>query len=277
MINLAIEMFNLPNILTASNLLCGVLAIFMALSGQLEVACVLIYIAAILDFFDGFLARKLNQMSELGKQLDSLADMVTFGVAPGVLVTILLIVASEGGVYILNDISFSEMVYSRIHAFSNHLSKGEWSEISWWPFFGLVIPFFSLFRLAKFNIDTRQSESFIGLPTPANTIFFTAIPLLMAKYYYLDESNAVLDFILTPWVLIVIAVGMSLLLVAELPLFSLKFKNFKLKGNEIKFVFLASCLVMIPLLQAWSIPLIILLYIGLSVLQNVTNKSATTN
>jgi len=277
MIILALEMFNLPNILTASNLLCGVLAIFMAFSGQLELACVLIYFAAVLDFLDGFLARKLNQMSELGKQLDSLADMVTFGVAPGVLVTILLIVASEGGVYILSDISFSEMVYSRVHAFCNHISKGEWSEISLWPFFGLVIPFFSLFRLAKFNIDTRQSESFIGLPTPANTIFFTAFPLLMAKYYYLDEPNALLNFILTPWVLIVIAVGMSLLLVAELPLFSLKFKNFKFKGNEIKFIFLALCLVLIPTLLAWSIPLIILLYIGLSVFQNFQKKTVNSN
>lgn len=257
--------------------MCGILSIFLSLAGQLELACFLIYLAAVLDFFDGFIARKLNQMSELGKQLDSLADNVTFGVAPGVLMCVVLIFTTtnwelaapiNAGV-----LTFNEVVFAKNTIFLNNLSKGNWSAINPIIFTGLIIPFFSLFRLAKFNIDTRQSESFIGLPTPANTIFFTAFPLLMAKYYNLGESNAVLEFLLTPWVLIAIIVIMSLMLVAELPLFALKFKHFKFKGNEIRFIFLGACLLMIPLLLQWSIPMIIVLYLLLSVVDVQLKKA----
>lgn len=269
-------MFNLPNLLTAGNLKCGILSIFLAFSGQLEWACYLIYFAAILDFLDGFLARKLNQMSELGKQLDSLADMVTFGVAPGVLVCVLLIFQTTNIQVELEInrevLSFSELVFLKNRLFFEELSKGDLSSINFIVFFGLLIPFFSLFRLAKFNIDTRQSESFIGLPTPANTIFFTSFPLLMARYFNSGEENEVLNFVLSPWVLIGITLIMSLLLIAELPLFSLKFKHFKWKGNEIKFIFLGSCLVLIPILFAWAIPIIIILYLILSVIENKRKK-----
>lgn len=262
---LALRMFNIPNLFTAGNLLSGILSIFLALSGQLELACYFIYFAAILDFFDGFLARKLNVMSELGKQLDSLADMVTFGVAPGVLVMVILMVQTQGGLQFIEEIPFEEAVFIKTQGFLISLANG-FAEMNWMVFAGLIIPFFSLFRLAKFNIDTRQSESFIGLPTPANTIFFTSFPLLMAKYY--DQGgNAILEFILTPWVLIIIVLVMSLLLIAELPLFSLKFKHFRWKGNEIKFVFLGSSLVLILLLLAWSIPIIVTLYLILSVIE----------
>lgn len=267
-------MFNLPNLLTASNLLCGILSIFMAFSGQLEWACYLIYFAAILDFFDGFLARKLNQMSELGKQLDSLADMVTFGVSPGVIVCIILIIQTQNGLDFGSGSPFSEQAFLYISNFMNRLTAGNWNEINYICFAGLIIPFFSLFRLAKFNIDTRQSESFIGLPTPANTIFFTSFPLLMVYYYNSGEQNAVLDFILTPWILVIITFVMSLLLVAELPLFSLKFKHFKWSGNEVKLIFLGSCVILIPLLFAWAIPIIIILYLFLSVIENKRKKHA---
>lgn len=272
MCNLALEMFNLPNLLTAGNLKCGVLSIFMAFSGQLEIACYLIFFAAILDFFDGFLARKLNQMSELGKQLDSLADMVTFGVAPGILICVILIIQTQGGLDVHSGMSFSELAFTRINSFFSTLATGDFSKISFVCFSGLIIPFFSLFRLAKFNIDTRQSESFIGLPTPANTIFFTAFPLLMATYYKAGMESPILNFVLTPWVLVTIATLMSLLLIAELPLFSLKFKHFKWSGNEIKFIFLITCLILIPLLFAWAIPIIIILYLILSVIENKRKK-----
>lgn len=271
---LAPGMFNVPNLLTAGNLLCGTLSIFMAFSGRLEWACYLIYFAALLDFFDGFLARKLNQMSELGKQLDSLADMVTFGVAPGIIVCILLIIQMEGGVNSSAEVLFSEQVSLRINSFTSQLTAGNWNGIDYICFAGLIIPFFSLFRLAKFNIDTRQSESFIGLPTPANTIFFTSFPLLMTHDYATGTENAVLNFVLTPWVLILLTVAMSLLLVAELPLFALKFKHFRWKGNEIRFIFLGSCLILIPVLFAWAIPIIIILYLILSVLENKRKKLA---
>lgn len=271
---LAPKMFNLPNLFTASNLLCGILSIFLAFSGQLELACYFIYFAAVLDFFDGFLARKLNQMNELGKQLDSLADMVTFGVAPGVLVCMLLIIQMEGGLNLSSELSFSKQAHLRINSFTNQLSAGSWNGIDWICFAGLIIPFFSLFRLAKFNIDTRQLDSFIGLPTPANTIFFTSFPLLMAYYYNSGEENIVLNFVLTPWVLVSITLIMSLLLIIELPLFSLKFKHFKWVGNEIKYIFLGSCLILIPLLFAWAIPIIIILYLILSVIENKRKKHA---
>lgn len=267
---LALEMFNLPNLLTAGNLLCGILSIFMAFSGQLEFACYLIYFAAILDFFDGFLARKLNQMSELGKQLDSLADMVTFGVAPGILVCVILIVQTQGGLDFQPHPTLDFSTEVRTHIF--RFGTGFGAETNFLCFAGLVIPFFSLFRLAKFNIDTRQSESFIGLPTPANTIFFTSFPLLMAYHFNSNTESKMLDFILTPWVLVTLTVIMSLLLVAELPLFALKFKHFKWKGNEIRFLFLGACLILIPLLFAWAIPIIIILYLILSVIENKRKK-----
>lgn len=270
---LALEMFNIPNLLTASNLLCGILSIFLAFSGQLEASCLLIFLAAIFDFFDGFLARKLNQMSELGKQLDSLADMVTFGVAPGVLVCIVLIIQMEGGLannYF--DYSFSEASFMRIRSFMNELAKGNFRAIDLICFSGLIIPFFSLFRLAKFNVDTRQTENFIGLPTPANTIFFTSFPLLLGHYYARNEWNALLDYLLNPIVFVSIVLIMSFLLIAEIPLFSLKFKHFNWKGNEIKFIFLGSCLLLILLLFIWSIPIIIILYLILSVVENKRKK-----
>lgn len=267
------RMFNIPNLFTAGNLLSGVCSIILAFSGQLELACFLIYFAAILDFFDGFLARLLNQKSELGKQLDSLADMVTFGVAPGILVCLVLVIQTTDLRYI-PGLTFNEFVGMKIGQFLHLLSFGQWGMINWICLAGLIIPFFSMFRLAKFNIDSRQSESFIGLPTPANTIFFTAFPLLLASNYE-QSPNAVLDFLTTPWVLFAITVVMSLLLVAELPLFSLKFKHFKWKGNEVKFVFLLICVVLIPLLLAWSILIIITLYLILSIIENKRQKLTT--
>lgn len=246
----------------------------MVFSGQLEIACYLIYLAAVLDFLDGFIARKLNQMSELGKQLDSLADMVTFGVAPGILVCVLLIIQTQGGLSIKYDLSLSEQVFMSVTAFFSPIVSGDWSAVNYLCFSGLIIPFFSLFRLAKFNIDTRQSESFIGLPTPANTIFFTSFPLLIAYYYNAGIENNVLNTVLTPWVLISITTLMSVLLIAELPLFSLKFKHFKWNGNEIKFIFLGCCLILIPILFAWAIPIIIILYLILSVIENKRKKHA---
>jgi CDP-diacylglycerol--serine O-phosphatidyltransferase len=268
---LALEMFNLPNLLTAGNLISGILSIFMAFFGYLELACFLIYFAAILDFFDGFLARKLNQMSELGKQLDSLADMVTFGVAPGILVCVILIIQTQGGIEFSTHSTLDFATQIRSHIF--RFGTSSWTGTDILCFAGLIIPFFSLFRLAKFNIDTRQSESFIGLPTPANTIFFTSFPLLIVHYYKAGVENDLLNFVLNPWVLIGITLIMSLLLIAELPLFSLKFKHFKWKENEIKFIFLGSCLLLIAILIAWAIPIIIILYLILSVVENKRKKT----
>jgi len=149
----------------------------------------------------------------------------------------------------------------------------DFKDIDFLPFIALVIPFFSMFRLAKFNIDTRQSESFIGLPTPANTIFFMAFPMLLTTYGNTMgwEHDSILWFV-QPTVLIPIIVIMSLLLVAEIPLFALKFKSFKWQGNEIRYVFLISCGLLIPFLWIWSVPIIVLLYLILSIINNSIRK-----
>ena len=264
-------MFNIPNLFTASNMLCGIIAILLSVSGRIDLAPFAIYLGAILDFFDGFLARKLNQQGELGKQMDSLADMITFGVAPGVMMLVLLN-------YLLHKNEYSEFLplYSVISVsfsnFLNHLSNGK--SFNLLPLIALIIPFFSIFRLAKFNIDTRQSDSFIGLNTPANTIFFTSFPLL-CFYYHNDHTFAgeLVKTIVTPSVLVPLIILMSLMLVSEIPFFSFKFKHFKWKGNELRFLFLITCGILIPTILVWSIPIIILLYIILSVVENLFIKN----
>ncbi|MNK10514.1 phosphatidylglycerophosphate synthetase [compost metagenome] len=286
------KMFNIPNLFTASNMLCGIFAIILAFAGRIDIAPYFIFLAAVLDFFDGFIARLLKQQGELGKQLDSLADMISFGLAPGIIIMVILVgqttfidfeslfwhgeyVTSTTQVEIVNGDSFFslEMLTASLHSWGN--SFFEWKNINWLPFVALIIPFFSMFRLAKFNIDTRQSESFIGLPTPANTIFFMAFPLLLSKYGTTSGwEHDLIIWLIQPVVLIPIIVIMSLLLVAELPLFALKFKSFKWKGNEIRYIFLISCGILISTLLIWSIPIIVLLYLLLSFIQHILRKKS---
>jgi CDP-diacylglycerol--serine O-phosphatidyltransferase len=267
-------MFNIPNLFTATNFMCGITAIILSLSGRIDLAPFAIYLGAVLDFFDGFLARKLNQQGELGKQMDSLADVVTFGVAPGVMMMVLLSYLS------LNNVRFeADMQLDTILA----LSFETWVDSilslhirSFIPLIGLIIPFFSIFRLAKFNIDTRQSDSFIGLNTPANTIFFTSFPLLL--FIYQDDffiGNTFINSIISTYSLTPLIILMSVLLVSEIPFFSFKFKHFKWKGNELRYSFLITCGILIPTLLVWSIPIIILLYIILSIVENLFIKKAS--
>lgn len=287
------KMFNIPNLFTASNLLCGVFAIILAFAGRIDIAPYFIFLAAVLDFFDGFLARLLKQQGELGKQLDSLADMISFGLAPGIMILVILVgqttfVDPESlffahGEYITTsnkvEVEAAGTSFFSLEALNMSLQAWrtaffEWKNINWLPFLGLIIPFFSMFRLAKFNIDTRQSESFIGLPTPANTIFFMAFPLLLAKYgEKTGWEHDVILWLVQPAVLVPVVVIMSLLLIAELPLFALKFKNFNWKGNEVRYIFLISCGILISTLLIWSIPIIVLLYLILSFIQYILRKN----
>ena len=283
------RMFNIPNLLTAMNMLCGVFAILLAFAGRIDIAPYLIFLGAILDFFDGFLARLLKQQGELGKQLDSLADMITFGLAPGIMMMVILITQTtqvniEDVLWNGEYVTAGTVVETNGHlVFPYWMAIDVWKaefltfeKVNWLPFAALIIPFFSMFRLAKFNIDTRQSESFIGLPTPANTIFFMAFPLLLSQYGNTAgwEHDLIL-WLIQPLVLIPIIIGMSLMLVAELPLFALKFKSFQWKGNEIRYVFLISCGILIPVLQFWSIPIIVLLYLLLSIINNIRKADNT--
>jgi CDP-diacylglycerol---serine O-phosphatidyltransferase len=272
----------IPNLITAGNLLGGVLAIIFALTGRLEWAPYCIFISAILDFLDGFAARLLKVQSELGKQLDSLADMVTFGVAPGVMVFMMIKIAllrltMEG--QMIWAATFQDIQYLALYANANTLPANIINEftapafqLNYLPYIALLIPVMSMFRLAKFNLDARQSDSFIGLPTPANTLFFAVFPLLIMN----RPSSPYLTFeliVLNPWFLVISTIVMSILLVAELPLFALKFKSFSWKGNGIRYIFLTLAVVMLATLHWLAIPILIILYILLSVIQNLLKKN----
>ncbi|MFT2010318.1 CDP-alcohol phosphatidyltransferase family protein [Pontibacter sp. 13R65] len=229
---------HLPNAITCLNLFCGCLALYFAFNQQLHYAAYLVGIAAAFDFMDGLLARALKAYSEIGKQLDSLADMVSFGVVPGTIMFGLLSRADATPTGISEDVL---------------------------PFFGFVITIFSALRLAKFNIDTRQAESFIGVPTPACSIFISSLPLLLEASPLLYE-----DFILNPFFLLAITFIFSYLLIAELPLFALKFKNYSWQDNKTRFIFLILAIILLALIKFAAIPLIIVLYIILSVIKKTS-------
>lgn len=262
------SMFNIPNLLTASNMLCGILSILLSLSGRIDLAPYPIFLGAIFDFLDGFMARILKQQGELGKQLDSLADMVTFGLAPGIMMFALLI--QEFTVideflpsYISIRTSFFVWIHDGLYANSKN----------WVPLIALVIPIFSMFRLAKFNLDTRQTEGFIGLNTPANTLLLCTFPLILAQDFEVGSINyMVREFVMQTWFLIPLIIVLSILLVSEIPLFSLKFKHFKWKGNEIRFLFLITCSLLIPLTLYWSLGIIVILYVILSLIDNFLKR-----
>lgn len=223
----------LPNFITLLNLLSGVLGILWVLEGQPLYGAYFVILSATFDFFDGFAARLLKVQSDMGKELDSLADVVSFGVLPGIL------------------------LYS--------LTKSQ-TEASFLPYCTLIIPMLSAYRLAKFNLDTRQSDRFIGLPTPANALLLTTIPYLAARWPELSP------WLSSPIALVVIAWLTSLLLVAELPLIALKFKNSSFRDNSYRYALLvigAFCLVW---LQLAGIPLVILAYLLLSGMENMLRK-----
>lgn len=240
--------------MTLGNLLCGCLGILSAVSGELTLASYLIFIAGILDFLDGFVARLLKQHSEIGKQLDSLADMVTFGVLPSFI--LFMIISGEP----LCNTNYQP------YAFIGHASPNFKNFLL--AFIAFILALFSCLRLAKFNIDTRQSDSFIGVPTPANAFVVAAFPLIL-------EFNPEYKFlILNSTFLISYTLIMSYLLISEIPLFALKFKNFSWASNQIKYIFLILSVILLVSLQFVAIPLIIFLYIILSVINNFLPKNS---
>lgn len=237
-----------PNAITCGNLFCGCLAIVSAFNGNLVVSAYLVGIAAVLDFFDGFVARLLKVGGELGKQLDSLADMVTFGVVPGVIMFKLI----ERGMALPD---------SAVLAASTPLL----------PYFAFFITIFSGLRLAKFNIDTRQTDSFIGVPTPANSILICSLPLILE--FHNDGYDKSPLFLLNPYLLVALTIITSYLLVAELPLFALKFKKFNWGPNRIRYSFLIISMILLILFQFMAIPFIIFLYILFSIISNIRART----
>lgn len=240
---------HLPNALTCVNLLCGCLALTFILGGStggdsklhdLVFAAWFVAVAAVADFFDGLVARALRVSSPIGKDLDSLADMVSFGVVPGaIMLKLHLLPGLEGTIQ--PQLAFT----------------------------GFLITVFSALRLAKFNNDTRQTTSFIGLPTPACTLVVASLPLIVAY-----DQFGVKELLLNPWLLLGLTVLLSGLLVAELPLFALKFKNLKWLGNRRRFIFVALALVLVSMLRAAGIPLAVLLYVLLSVPGRVRSRDS---
>lgn len=215
---------SIPNMLTLANLFCGCVAVTYALSGDAVTAFWFVVAAAVFDFFDGFAARLLKAHSPIGADLDSLADMVSFGVAPSAVLFILGL---------------------------------EW--------FGFVVALFSALRLAKFNTDQRQTTEFIGLPTPANALFFMSI-----GYIVMSSSGSYLANVFsTRWFIYLLAATFSLLMVSEIRMFSLKFKSFRFGDNALRYSFIAVSAVLAAVLGVSAIPFVIVLYIIMSLARNL--------
>ncbi|MEC3907363.1 CDP-alcohol phosphatidyltransferase family protein [Tamlana sp. 2201CG12-4] len=246
----------IPNGLTLLNLLCGSIAVIFAVNNNFVAASLFVFLGIFFDFFDGFAARKLNVQSELGLQLDSLADMVTSGLVPGIVMFKLL----ELTIDVPESIMF----------------KNDWdNNLEWYsfklqvlPVLGLLITLASAYRLAKFNIDEDQQTYFKGLPTPANALLILSLPLILE----FQDSDLLNTIILNKWFLIGLIILSCYLLNSNIKLFALKFKDFSFKGNATRYSFIILCVVLLTVLKFAAIPMIILIYIIMSVLDNLTSK-----
>ena len=249
-------MVHLPNLITLMNLLFGSIAAVFAVLGRLEWAALFFLLGVLCDFLDGFLARILGVQSELGIQLDSLADLITSGLVPGLVMCQLLGMSVQGG---WNSGSF----------FIDALGQDSWMA-TWFPFIGLLITLSSAWRLARFNIDEDQAASFIGLPTPANALLILSLPLILL-YNGSEGSNAL---ILNTWFLTGLTLLSAYLLNAPLRLFALKFNGWGFRENGLKYIFLLLAVVLILTLQYLGIPLVILSYILFSLGMPKATKEA---
>jgi CDP-diacylglycerol--serine O-phosphatidyltransferase len=229
----------IPNIITLLNLFCGCIAVVFVSRLNYEMAFFFVCLGIFLDFFDGFFARLFKVAGDLGLQLDSLADMVTSGFVPGFVMF-----------YLLKEAQGLEV--------DNYMI----------PFLGFIITLGSCYRLGNFNIDTRQTDSFIGLPTPANALFILSLPVVLKN----TDSLIILELLVNQWVLLAITLGSAYMLNAEIPLFSLKIKNFTVKKNVLQIVFLILSVLLLIFFQYLGIPLIIIAYILLSVVNNTFFK-----
>ena len=233
---------HVPNTLTCCNLICGCIATHFALQAQLDMALFFIIAGAVFDFFDGFAARLLHVSSPLGKELDSLADDITFGFAPAAIVFTLL----------------------RALFPTTACTAGTCPVAGLIPYAAFLIAAFSALRLAKFNLDERQSTSFIGLPTPANALFWGSFIL-----GWRDQLES------SPWALPLLLVLILLscyLLIAEIPMFALKFKHWGWAENQLKYIFILCCIPILLVCGVAGISLIIVWYILVSVYKNFTDK-----
>ena len=228
---------HIPNTITCCNLFSGCVATCMAFSGEPGKALLFIILGAVFDFFDGMTARLLHVSSPIGKELDSLADDVTFGVAPATMVYSLL--------YTLNYPAWLEGLRGVL------------------PYVAFVMAAFAALRLAKFNLDERQTTSFIGLPTPANALFWGS--LIVGAGTRLQQAS-------WSWAVVLVLIALSCwIMVSEVPMFALKFKQWGWRGNEVRYVFLLSCVPLLLIFGISAFAIIIVWYVVLSII--VRNKN----
>jgi CDP-diacylglycerol--serine O-phosphatidyltransferase len=233
---------HIPNLITLINLFSGCIALVYASEANFEMTFFFVCLGIFFDFFDGFFARLLNVSSPLGLQLDSLADMVTSGVVPGFVMFKML---------------------------TNSVSSDP--SLIYLPYLGFIITLGSCYRLANFNIDTRQTDSFIGLPTPANAIFILSLPLILKN----TDSLILLELLTNCWILLIVTLVSAYILNAEIPLFALKIKKFNFKDNALQIVFLLISLLLLIVFKFSGVALIIVFYVMLSVIMNlITGKKA---
>lgn len=241
---------HIPNTITLLNLLCGSIATIFAVQGNLIMAAIFVGLGIFFDFFDGLAARLLQVKSELGLQLDSLADMITSGVVPGI---------------IMFQLFRKALPAAEVEPFDWEAGQGllEWN----FPIAaltGLLVTLASGYRLAKFNIDERQTDSFIGLPTPANALLIISLPLILT----FQPSPEFFTIILNQWFLLALTIFSSFMLNAEVPLFALKFSTWSFGENKVRYLFLIYCLLLLIFMHFAAIPVIIVSYVILSLMMN---------
>jgi len=241
---------HIPNLITLLNLFCGSIATLFAVNGDLLPAAFFVFLGIFFDFFDGMLARKFKVQGELGLQLDSLADMVTSGLVPGIVMYKLLEMASDSQI----DLTLGKL--GNVDGFFGGLN------IHPLPLLGLLITLASAYRLATFNISTNQSDAFIGLPTPANALLILSLPLIME----FQDSDIINAIILNKWFLIGMTLMSCYLLNANIKLLALKFKNWSFKDNAARYLLIILATILLVVMQFSAIPLIIVLYIIISFL-----------
>ena len=234
---------SIPNLFTAANLFCGLMATLFVIQNEILLALIMTIVSLAMDFMDGFVARMLKVSSEVGKQLDSLADMVSFGVVPGFIMALLI------GKSLIPDFLPSKIVFDQLFP---------------WYLTAFLIPVFSALRLARFNLDERQSDAFYGLPTPANTMLIFSFWLIV----YYQPNHWMAQALDNKWILTGLALLSCWLLIANVRLLALKFKNYSLADNWKRYLLIVGAVGLFGLFQFVGIPLLILLYLLLSIWDN---------
>jgi CDP-diacylglycerol--serine O-phosphatidyltransferase len=233
---------HIPNAITCANLFCGLIAILFIMKGHAYTAAAFVGMAMVFDFLDGMVARLLKATSPIGKELDSLADMVSFGVVPGFILAVML-QASAGGAF----------------------PPAGWLDGKpAWYLLAFLIPVFSALRLAKFNLDSRQGDVFYGLATPANTLFILSLWLITVRH----PESLVSSILSQSWTLAGITLLLCYMLISEIRLMAFKFRDLSLRKNAVRYLFILFSVILIAIFQFMAIPFVLLLYILLSLIQN---------